>query len=92
MEEKWWLDVQIPIGGHSLAESDFDFLLKLMDFMEKAFPRVSDAGTGFGYRDIHYLLENEQEGEFLEARIRRALAAEYGEDLVKLCKFETRRY
>lgn len=92
MDKKWWLDVQIPVGGQNLAESDFDFLRKLMDFMDEKFPRLSDAGTGFGYRDIHYILENEEEGEFLEARIRKELAAEYGEDLVQLCKFETREY
>ena len=91
-DKKWWLDVKIPVGGASLAESDFDFLSKLMKFMAQKFTNECDSGTGFGFRDYNYPLLNEGEGAFLAARIKHELGQEYGEDLVKMCKFEVRQY
>ncbi len=91
-EKKWWLDINIPVGGHSLAETDFDFWHTLNDFVHEKFGTKCDSGTGFGMREFNYPRETQAECIFLMARVKKELAEKFGEDLVQISKFEIRQY
>ena len=90
--KQWWLDIEIPVGGHSLAETDFDFWKTLNNFVYETFGSKCDSGTGFGMREYNYPRETEDECVFLMARMKKELGNKFGEDLVKMSKFEVRQY
>lgn len=89
---KFYLNVEVPVGGHSLAETDMDFWKDLNKTVEGAVGHSDHSGTGFGMRDFQFDRETYEECEFLKARIKKVLMKKYGDDLVKISKFEVREY
>lgn len=88
----WWLDAHIPVGGHSLAETDVDFWNTLNEFVYSTFGSKCDSGTGFGMRDYNYQVESKEAAEFLKARMQKELGKKFGDDLVQMSVFKIRRY